>query len=81
MVNHNIPSKESLVFNNESMNGDNTLSKETCPTLRQEYLTSNGNAFHEMQQGEFNWNEAEQGIILGSFFYGYVITQCKIQYG
>ncbi|CAG7834709.1 unnamed protein product [Allacma fusca] len=25
--------------------------------------------------GEFNWNEAEQGIILGSFFWGYVFTQ------
>lgn len=25
--------------------------------------------------GEFNWDEAEQGLILGSFFYGYVVTQ------
>lgn len=27
------------------------------------------------RQGEFNWNEYEQGVILGSFFYGYVLTQ------
>ena len=25
--------------------------------------------------GEFNWNEEEQGIILGCFFWGYIITQ------
>lgn len=25
--------------------------------------------------GEFNWDEAKQGIVLGSFFYGYVLTQ------
>ncbi|KAL1494936.1 hypothetical protein ABEB36_010440 [Hypothenemus hampei] len=25
--------------------------------------------------GEFNWNEETQGIVLGSFFYGYVLTQ------
>lgn len=26
--------------------------------------------------GEFLWNEADQGVILGSFFWGYVLTQC-----
>ncbi|ODN03400.1 putative inorganic phosphate cotransporter [Orchesella cincta] len=26
-------------------------------------------------QGEFHWNLAEQGVILGSFFWGYVLTQ------
>lgn len=25
--------------------------------------------------GEFDWDEATQGIVLGSFFYGYVLTQ------
>lgn len=25
--------------------------------------------------GEFDWDEAKQGIVLGSFFYGYVLTQ------
>lgn len=27
------------------------------------------------ETGEFEWNEMEQGIILGSFFYGYMFTQ------
>lgn len=26
-------------------------------------------------QGEFKWDEATQGLVLGSFFYGYVLTQ------
>lgn len=26
-------------------------------------------------QGEFHWNEYEQGIILGAFFWGYIVTQ------
>lgn len=30
---------------------------------------------NEDQQGEFLWNERQQGIILGSFFWGYVLTQ------
>merc|ERR1739844_887618 len=25
--------------------------------------------------GEFDWDSKEQGLILGSFFYGYVLTQ------
>jgi len=28
-----------------------------------------------VQSGDFNWDENEQGIVLGSFFYGYVLTQ------
>jgi hypothetical protein len=24
--------------------------------------------------GEFDWNAEEQGIILGAFFYGYIVT-------
>lgn len=26
-------------------------------------------------QGEFNWNSNTQGLVLGAFFYGYIITQ------
>uniref|UniRef100_A0A6M2DW71 Putative permease of the major facilitator superfamily protein n=1 Tax=Xenopsylla cheopis TaxID=163159 RepID=A0A6M2DW71_XENCH len=32
----------------------------------------NSSVVHE---GEFDWDEATQGVILGSFFYGYVLTQ------
>jgi len=28
-----------------------------------------------LQEGEFNWSESQQGIILAAFFYGYVTTQ------
>ena len=28
-----------------------------------------------LKTGEFNWDEYTQGIILGSFFYGYILTQ------
>lgn len=27
------------------------------------------------KRGEFDWNEKEQGVIMGSFFFGYVATQ------
>lgn len=33
------------------------------------------NYFYFQRPGEFNWDEAKQGIVLGSFFYGYVLTQ------
>lgn len=29
-------------------------------------------------EGEFAWDEATQGVILGSFFYGYVLTQVGV---
>ena len=28
-----------------------------------------------LQERDFNWNSKEQGLVLGSFFYGYVTTQ------
>lgn len=30
---------------------------------------------HFFQDGPFNWDETTQGYILGSFFYGYIVTQ------
>ena len=30
------------------------------------------------KDGPFVWDEAQQGVILGMFFYGYVVTQVKI---
>ena len=29
----------------------------------------------QSSDGPFNWDEEEQGIILGAFFYGYILTQ------
>ncbi len=31
--------------------------------------------FALQKEGEFVWDEATQGLVLGSFFYGYVLTQ------
>jgi len=28
-----------------------------------------------LQSGEFNWNGQERGLVLGAFFYGYILTQ------
>ena len=30
------------------------------------------------KDGPFVWDEAQQGVILGMFFYGYVVTQVRI---
>ncbi|CAG9562023.1 unnamed protein product [Danaus chrysippus] len=46
---------------------DTTL--DVCPTS----LPSNNTI--PPKQGEFNWTAEQQSIILGSFFYGYVLTQ------
>ena len=32
-------------------------------------------SFQDYSEGEFDWDPAQQGLILGSFFYGYVLTQ------
>ncbi|XP_046377077.1 sialin-like [Haliotis rufescens] len=36
---------------------------------------SNGSQAQEAKDGEFNWDEQLQGHVLGSFFYGYCLTQ------
>jgi ACS family sodium-dependent inorganic phosphate cotransporter-like MFS transporter 5 len=28
-----------------------------------------------LTQGPFTWNSAQQGVVLGAFFYGYIATQ------
>ncbi|XP_076823695.1 sialin-like [Clavelina lepadiformis] len=30
---------------------------------------------HNLNTGEFDWNRNQQGLVLGAFFYGYIITQ------
>ncbi|XP_055847002.1 sialin-like [Episyrphus balteatus] len=44
-------------------------SDHTCPTK------SNITTHQQKSEGEFIWDEPTQGIVLGSFFYGYVVTQ------
>merc|ERR550534_2162496 len=60
-----------------------TTSKTTKPpTTISSPTTENHDSFfgtmffsRKGENGQFNWNELEQGRILGMFFYGYVLTQ------
>lgn len=36
---------------------------------------ANNAVFIHQARGEFNWDSNLQGIVLGSFYYGYVLTQ------
>ncbi|XP_045101821.1 putative inorganic phosphate cotransporter isoform X2 [Portunus trituberculatus] len=47
----------------------NTSTPEACPDTGQ-----NSSSHHSTQDGEFAWDENEQALILGAFFWGYVIT-------
>ena len=33
------------------------------------------NFFFVLQTGEFEWNPEEQGLVLGSYYYGFLVTQ------
>ncbi|KAL7743888.1 hypothetical protein ACLKA6_003115 [Drosophila palustris] len=49
------------------------LANDTCPLPP---VKPNKTTLHSnWQPGEFQWDEATQGLVLGSFFYGYVLTQ------
>ncbi|CAF0904028.1 unnamed protein product [Rotaria sordida] len=49
----------------------NNESVEACPSTN----NSNSSSVHPYIHGEFDWTPKTQGFILGSFFYGYVLTQ------
>ena len=40
-------------------------------------LNDNKNFTSDNKDGPFSWDESQQGIILGMFFYGYVLTQVQ----
>ena len=40
-------------------------------------LNANKNFTSDNMDGPFSWDESQQGIILGMFFYGYVLTQVQ----
>ncbi|XP_065062832.1 sialin-like [Rhopilema esculentum] len=44
-------------------------------TIDPECQKSGTNSTTSLQDGEFEWDEQLQGTILGSFFYGYMVTQ------
>ncbi|XP_017034979.1 sialin [Drosophila kikkawai] len=45
---------------------------DTCPMPEP---NRNDSDINPQKEGEFVWDEATQGLVLGSFFYGYVLTQ------
>lgn len=48
---------------------NNTI--DVCPPMD----TSNSTSDIPISQGEFDWSPKSQGIVLASFFYGYILTQ------
>ncbi|EDV47235.1 putative inorganic phosphate cotransporter isoform X1 [Drosophila erecta] len=48
------------------------IDTDTCPLPVPHH---NGSDPNPQKEGEFVWDEATQGLVLGSFFYGYVLTQ------
>ncbi|XP_064597743.1 sialin-like [Liolophura sinensis] len=64
MVN-NTEYKKTVHFRNITNTSDGE-----CPNLEPQNST-----FSWAEQGEFSWDPKVQGVILGSFFYGYVTTQ------
>jgi len=48
------------------------IDTDTCPLPAPHH---NGSDPNPQKEGEFVWDEATQGLVLGSFFYGYVLTQ------
>ncbi|XP_018010829.2 sialin isoform X1 [Hyalella azteca] len=55
------------MVNSSAISHVNTSSPDVCPLPNNTNTSTNYN-------GEFAWTEEEQGIILGSFFWGYIAT-------
>ncbi|KAL3889635.1 hypothetical protein ACJMK2_001971 [Sinanodonta woodiana] len=55
-----------MVVNSNSSSASNN--SDECPGSLNDNSTSS-------KSGEFSWDESTQGIILGAFFYGYIVTQ------
>ncbi|KAG7159931.1 inorganic phosphate cotransporter-like 6 [Homarus americanus] len=55
------------MVNNTAIPHTNKNESDVCPA-------SADNTTHPVKDGEFPWGETEQGLILGAFFYGYVLT-------
>ncbi|XP_018652682.1 putative sialin (solute carrier family 17 member 5) (sodium/sialic acid cotransporter) (ast) (membrane glycoprotein hp59) [Schistosoma mansoni] len=47
----------------------------TSLTNTEVYFIKSDNTSMQINAGEFNWNRLTQGLILGAFFWGYILTQ------
>ncbi|KAF8789844.1 putative inorganic phosphate cotransporter like protein [Argiope bruennichi] len=64
-----------MVNNTKSTSSNDSFQVMECPNLIQ-YEPEDGRKENEGFKGEqYNWDSKAQGIILGSFFYGYILTQ------
>jgi len=59
-----------LVAMVNSTTAKNSSTANECPDPN-----AGSNTTSSSKVGEFNWDEATQGTILGAFFYGYIFTQ------
>jgi len=57
--------------------GANNETERTCPELLHQVVLDRNltNATTHAPPGEFNWSSEDQGTILGSFYWGYVMLQ------
>ncbi|XP_023322826.1 putative inorganic phosphate cotransporter isoform X3 [Eurytemora carolleeae] len=55
------------MVNSTALGNGSSISNNTCPAP--------STPSSHTTDGPFNWNERDQGLILGAFFYGYVVTQ------
>lgn len=65
-----------LTISNTSMNGYDSYNKENdkCKVDVSNYHSTNSSG-KDKESGEFTWEKSLQGVLLGAFFYGYIVTQ------
>ncbi|RXG71786.1 putative inorganic phosphate cotransporter [Armadillidium vulgare] len=59
------------MVNDTSSSTDNTSTSDQCPYPDDQ---NNDDHYGGSRNGEFYWDEATQGLILGAFFWGYLLT-------
>jgi len=68
------PSNHSYLYENENEN-NNFSGACLPPNPHNHSYVYDDNFWKHKTDGEFEWNEVQQGVILGAFFWGYVVTQ------
>lgn len=71
MVHTNFTDPNHALAHANNTDGVRTNLIDHCPI---DHVNSSHESYHRYQVTKFDWNEELQGIILGSFYIGYVIT-------
>ena len=61
-----------MVNSTDSSNSNSTIANGTCPAPLSPTNSTNNDDNHE---ATFDWDATTQSLVLGCFFYGYVLTQ------